>query len=73
MIDYCTSTSAPGQSYYSFEGSSWSDLYAWDSTANFALKGYETPEPTAMALVLLGVGAIGVWCRQRRRKSGMHV
>ncbi len=73
VVDYCTSTSAPGQSYYSFDGSSWSDLYAWDSTANFALKAYETPEPTAMALVLLGVGAIGVWSRRPRRKKGIEV
>jgi C1A family cysteine protease len=31
-------TSAPGQSYYSFTGTSWTDLTTFDSTANFAIK-----------------------------------
>ncbi|MFH1730878.1 MAG: lectin like domain-containing protein [Planctomycetota bacterium] len=32
------STASAGESYYSFDGSSWTDLTTWDSTANFGIK-----------------------------------
>ena len=33
-------TASAGQSYYSFDGSSWTDLTTFDNTANFCLKAY---------------------------------
>ena len=33
-------SAAPGQSFYSSSGSSWTDLTTFDSTANFCIKGY---------------------------------
>jgi C1A family cysteine protease len=32
------SMAKPGESYYSFNGQSWTDLTAWNSTANFSIK-----------------------------------
>ena len=43
-IDYAypgyssSSTASAGESYYSFNGTSWTDLTGWDSTANFCIK-----------------------------------
>jgi len=31
-------TAAAGQSYYSFNGTSWGDLWSWDATANLCIK-----------------------------------
>ncbi len=68
MAEYCTSTSEAGQSYYSFDGSVWGDLYYdWDNTANFSIKAYATPEPATMALFALGLAGLGA--RLRRRKN----
>ncbi len=40
-------TAAPGQSYYSGSGSSWTDLTTVDPSANFCIKGYTSvPVPT---------------------------
>ena len=36
------STANPGESYYSFNGTSWSDLTTLDSTANFSIKALTT-------------------------------
>ena len=33
-----TCTAQPGQSYYSPDGTTWTDLTTWDATANFAIK-----------------------------------
>ncbi len=66
VADYCTSTSEAGQSYYSFDGSTWGDLYAWNNTANFSIKAYITPEPTTMALFALGLAGLGAKLRKRR-------
>ncbi len=63
--DYCTSTSEAGQSYYSFDGSSWTDLYDLESTANFSIKAYATPEPATMALFALGLAGLGAKLRRR--------
>ena len=67
VADYCTSTSEAGQSYYSFDGSNWSDLYAWNDTANFSIKAYATPEPATVALFALGL--VGLGTRLRRRQA----
>jgi hypothetical protein len=32
------STASPGQSYYSFDGNSWTDVTTWNATANFCIK-----------------------------------
>ena len=44
-------TALPGQSFTSYDGADWSDISAWDSTANVCLKAYTTgsapaPKPT---------------------------
>ncbi|MFP4249776.1 MAG: C1 family peptidase [Armatimonadota bacterium] len=63
---YVTSVSEPGQSFYSFDGSSWADLHSYDDTANFLMKAYETPEPATTLMLIVGVGALGAYCRRRR-------
>ncbi len=60
---YCTSTASAGESYYSFDGYSWTDLTVWNSTANFSIKAYTIPEPAA--LVLLGLGGVALLRRHR--------
>lgn len=43
------STASPGESYYSFNGTTWTDLTTYDPTANFCIKaltGSGTPLPT---------------------------
>jgi len=48
-IDYAysgyssASTANPGESYYSFDGTSWTDLTTWDATANFSIKALTSP------------------------------
>ena len=37
-----TSTASPGESFYSFNGSSWTDLTSYESTGNFCIKAYVT-------------------------------
>jgi hypothetical protein len=34
------STASPGESYYSFNGSTWTDINAWNNTANFSIKAF---------------------------------
>lgn len=42
-----TSTASPGQSYYSFGGTSWTDLTSWNATANFCIKALTKEVPTS--------------------------
>jgi C1A family cysteine protease len=37
---YCNSTASTGESYYSFDGNTWTDLYTWNNTADFSIKAY---------------------------------
>ena len=41
------STASQGESYYSFNGSTWTDLTTYDSTANFAIKALTTQQQQA--------------------------
>lgn len=59
------STASPGESFFSFDGSNWSDLTAIWPTANFAINAYTVPEPASMGLLFLGGLAM-----LRRRRSG---
>jgi len=54
------STANPGESFYSFDGLSWTDLVTEEGfeTANFSIKAYTTPEPATMAFLGLGVAAL---------------
>ncbi len=56
-------TAAPGQSYYSFDGATWTDLTTYDPTANYCIKAYTAPEPATAALLLAGALAL---VRRRR-------
>ncbi|MGQ9730645.1 MAG: lectin like domain-containing protein [Candidatus Zipacnadales bacterium] len=45
-------TASAGQSFYSFDGSSWTDLTTYNSTANFCIKGFSNPvAPPTLAWV----------------------
>lgn len=66
IAGYTTASSDPGQSFYSGDGSTWTDLNSLNGTANFCLKAYEAAEPTTLLMVVVGLGAIG----QLRRKRG---
>ena len=61
-----SSTASAGESYYSFNGTSWTDLWGWDPTANFSIKAYTTPEPATLSLLVLG--GLSLLRRRRRRK-----
>ena len=75
-IDYADSgytsakTASLGESYYSFDGVSWTDLASWDNTADFSVSAYlvNVPEPGTFALlaVVLLAGVAGVVVRRRR-------
>ncbi len=46
------SSAAADQSYYSFDGTSWTDLTTWNSTANFCIKALvQESEPTIVSTV----------------------
>jgi C1A family cysteine protease len=64
---YCNSTASAGESYYSYDGNSWTDLYTWNNTSNFSIKAYTIPEPVTM--MLLGLGAVVLL--RRRRPDGV--
>ncbi len=38
------STASPGQSYYSFDGNTWTDTTTWNSTANFCINALVQPQ-----------------------------
>jgi C1A family cysteine protease len=59
------STASPGESYYSFDGNNWTDLTTYMPSANFSIKAFIVPEPAALSL--LGVGALALIRRRRRR------
>ena len=58
-IDYAesgytsTKMASLGESYYSFDGTSWTDLASWDNTADFSVNAYlvSVPEPGTFALL----------------------
>lgn len=61
------STANPGESYYSFNGTNWTDITTWDNTADFSIKAYMIPEPST--LLLLGMaGAAFAFVYFRRVK-----
>jgi C1A family cysteine protease len=63
------STANAGESYYSFDGVDWTDIYSWNTTANFSIKAYtiDVPEPAAfVSLGMAGLAFILFLVRQRR-------
>ena len=76
-IDYAesgytsTKMASLGESYYSFDGTSWTDLASWDNTADFSVNAYlvSVPEPGTFALLAAALlaGAVGVVVRRPRR------
>jgi hypothetical protein len=63
------STASPGESYYSFDGVDWTDIYTWDTTANFSIKAYTIDVPEPAALVLLGMAGLAFVLFGIRRRS----
>jgi len=65
------STASAGESYYSFAGTSWTDLTSYNSTANFSIKAYtqSTPEPGTFVLFACYAGIVGVFIRVRKRRA----
>jgi len=58
------SSSHPGESYYR-NGSLWDDLYAWDNTANFCIKGLVVgPVPVLNITLKQGFGLKTAWMIQ---------
>jgi hypothetical protein len=50
-MGYCSaSTANPGESYYSFDGTSWNDLTNFEPTANFCIKALTASPPPMPAL-----------------------
>ena len=39
---YATTTSSPGRGFYSNNGTTWTDIYNWDNSANICVKAYTT-------------------------------
>jgi C1A family cysteine protease len=58
---WVTTTALPGESYFSDNGISWTDLQAVDASANFAINGLTiaVPEPSSVAL-LAALAACGL-------------
>ena len=63
------STASAGESYYSFDGTSWTDIYTWNQTANFSIKAYTVavPEPSVVVLGIVGLISLAVVRRRGRR------
>ncbi|MGD0518643.1 MAG: C1 family peptidase [Thermoguttaceae bacterium] len=63
------STAGPGESYYSFDGTDWTDIYTWNTTANFSIKAYTIDVPEPAALALLGMAGLAFVLFGIRRRS----
>ncbi len=61
---YTISTANAGDCFYSFDGSTWTDLTDFDLTASFSIDAYTVPEPATLAL--LAAGAMLAIRRKRR-------
>jgi len=64
------STASANESFYSFDGTSWTDLTTWDSTANFSIKGFTIdlapiPEPSTIFLLAMGFFGLAVYRRKK--------
>ncbi|MGF1578880.1 MAG: C1 family peptidase, partial [Gemmataceae bacterium] len=45
------STANPGESYYSFDGTIWDDIYSWNPTTNFSIKALTTSDPNQPPII----------------------
>jgi C1A family cysteine protease len=61
------STANPGESFYSIDGTSWTDLTSAWTTANFAINAYTVPEPMSISMLMTG-GLVLLRRRRRRRR-----
>jgi C1A family cysteine protease len=57
-------TASSGQSYYSNTGTTWTDLTAWNSTANFCIKGY-TASTGSLKVTIQPAGAVSAGAQWR--------
>jgi len=59
-------TALAGQSFYSFNGLSWTDLTTFDNTANFTIKAFTTIIPEPASLAFPAIAALLLLTRRRR-------
>jgi hypothetical protein len=63
---YVTTTALAGESFFSDDGTHWSDLQTVNTSANFAINGLTiVPEPSTIALLVTASLASLLWWRRQ--------
>ena len=71
LSGYANTTALPGESFFSDDGMSWTDLQTVDTSANFAINGLTiVPEPTSLILLtVFAAYALGCTVVHRARRN----
>jgi hypothetical protein len=72
---FVQTTALPGESFFSDDGVSWTDLQTVNQSANFAINGLTiqaVPEPSACAMTLVACMSLGWHLWSRRRVGREH-